>query len=204
PAIPADRLRDEDEGATASHCARLIHQRAAASTNNKSRAMSRGRHRHQILVAQREVETSVRASSFHHDLSDRMEAPVYDLRILFATLLFLPACLPAKAQEGNVEVGRGVICDSADQVRRFVALRSAGKAPDAALQTVNEDIKDAGSCGFSLVMFTSADPIAEMSVQGRPVSIVKITVHAFATGSAWTQVSPAVRYTAEPEKGRLT
>jgi hypothetical protein len=80
-------------------------------------------------------------------------------------------------------------------------LRSAGKEPDAALQTVNEEIKD--GCRFSLVMFTSADPIAEMSVQGRPVSIVKITVHAFGSGAAWMQVPAAIRYTAEPEKGRL-
>ena len=125
------------------------------------------------------------------------------LRILFATVMCLPACLPAKAQERKVEVGRGVICESADQVKRFVALRSAGKAPDAALQAVNEEVTDAGGCRFSLFMFTGADPIAEMSLQGRPVSIVKITVHAFASGSAWTQVPAAVRYTAEPEKGRL-
>src|SRR5215469_1418865 len=98
-----------------------------------------------------------------------MEAHVCHLRILFATVLCLPACLPAKAQERNVEVGRGVICESADQVKRFVVLRSAGKEPDAALHAVNEEIKD--GCRFSFVMFTGADPIAEMSVQGRPVSI---------------------------------
>jgi hypothetical protein len=126
------------------------------------------------------------------------------LRILFATVLCLPACLPAKAQEHDVEVGRGVICESADQVKRFVGLRSAGQAPDAALQTVNDEVKNSGGCRFSFVMFTSADPIAEMSVQGRPVSIVKLTVHAFGSGSAWTQVPAALRYTAEPVKGRLT
>jgi len=103
----------------------------------------------------------------------------------------------------RMEIGRGVMCDTFDQVKRFVALRSDGKERDVALLTVNGEARDTGACNFGLVQFSAAEPIAHMALNGRPVTIVKITVHAFGNGSAWKQVSETVQYTAIPEQGRM-
>ena len=102
-----------------------------------------------------------------------------------------------------MEIGRGVMCDTFDQVKRFVALRSDGKERDVALLTVNGEARDAGACNFSLVQFNAAEPIAHMALNGRPVTIVKIAVHAVGNGSAWKQVPETIQYTAVPEQGRM-
>jgi hypothetical protein len=95
------------------------------------------------------------------------------------------------------------MCDTLDQVKRFVALRSDGKERDLALLTVNGEAKDAGACNFGIVQFSVAEPLAEMAINGRPVAIVRITVHAFGNGSGWKQVPDTVQYTAMPEKERM-
>src|SRR5579863_2192031 len=107
------------------------------------------------------------------------------MHLLRISLFLLLSCLAAKAQEQGMEVGRGVMCDTLDQVKRFVALRSDGKAPDLALHTVNGEAGSADACNLGLVQFTAAEPLAKMAVNGRQITIVRITVHAFGNGAAW-------------------
>lgn len=118
-------------------------------------------------------------------------------------LLLILSCLPAVAQEQTMDVGRGVICDTPQQAERFATLRAGGKDALVALQVVNDELKGAGACNFSLVMFTGGAPIATLSVNRRPASVVEITVHAFGYGSAWKQVPAIVRYTVAVEKGLI-
>ena len=120
-------------------------------------------------------------------------------------LLLAFSCIPATAQEQahdqTMAVGSGVICDTRQQAERFATLRSDGRDSNVALQTINND--GSGACSFGLVMFTGGEPVAELAVSGRPVSIVEITVHAFNYGSAWKEVPGVVRYTVVMEKGRV-
>jgi hypothetical protein len=125
------------------------------------------------------------------------------MRVLRISLPLLLSCFAAQAQEQKMEIGRGVMCDTFDQVKRFVALRSDGKERDVALLTVNGEARDAGACNFGLVQFSAAEPVAHVALNGRPVLIVKITVHAFGNGSAWKQVPETVQFTAVPEQGRM-
>jgi hypothetical protein len=125
------------------------------------------------------------------------------MRVLQISLLLMLSCGAAQAQEQKMEIGRGVMCDTFDQVKRFVALRSDGKERDIALLTVNGEARDAGACNFGLVQFSEAEPLARMALNGRPVTIVRIVVHAFGNGSAWKQVPETVQYTAVPDQGRM-
>jgi hypothetical protein len=125
------------------------------------------------------------------------------MRVLRISLLLLLSCFAARAQEPRMEVGRGVMCDTFDQVKRFVALRSNGKESNVALLTVNGEAGEARACNFGLVQFSAAEPLANMAINGRPVTIVRITVHAFSNGSAWKQIPETVQYTAVPEQGRM-
>lgn len=125
------------------------------------------------------------------------------MRVLRISLFLLLSCFAAKAEEQDMQVGRGVMCDTLDQVKRFVALRSDGKAPELALLAVNSEARNADACNLGIVQFTAAEPIATVAAMGREVTIVRITVHAFGNGTAWKQVPETVQYTAVPEQGRM-
>jgi len=105
-----------------------------------------------------------------------------------------------------MEMGRGVICGTLDQVKRFIALRSDGKEQDSALLAVNGESSQAGhagACNLGLVMFDNPEPIGEMVLNGTPVTIVKIKVHAIGNGYGWKEVPDIERFTAVPQKGRI-
>ena len=104
-----------------------------------------------------------------------------EMRVLLgALLLSLLPCFPAAADE----IGRGVICDTAEQVEHFVHLRDGGAEPQLALQQVNNEARDTEArnttaCSYAMVMFTRDKPVLEMTLKGRRISILQITVLAF-------------------------
>ena len=128
-----------------------------------------------------------------------MEAEMRSM--LTVPLLLTLFCHPSTAQE-QTDVGRGVICDTAKAVQQFVTLRADGKEVVAALQAINEEQR-ATTCTVAFVMFSGGKPIAELAVNGKPLTILEITVHAFGDGRAWKQVPQIVQYTAVAEKGVL-
>src|SRR5258708_37430680 len=125
------------------------------------------------------------------------------MRLVQVSLLLMLTGLPATAQEPAMDVGGGVICNTAQQVERFVALESDGKETGGALKTVNDEVRDPSACSVSFVMFSGESPIVKLAVKGKPVSILEITVYAFGDGSAWKQVPAIVQYTVVAEKGMM-
>ncbi len=125
------------------------------------------------------------------------------------TAVLMLSCLPASAQEAasptateKLEIGQGVICETAQQVERYVALRGNGAETNIALQTVNEGSR-VPVCSVALVMFSAGARVAGLSVQGRLLSILQINVHAFSKGPAWFQIPATMRYTVTAEKGQI-
>jgi hypothetical protein len=95
-----------------------------------------------------------------------------------------------------------VVCDSPQQLVRFVALRDNGKEAPAALQTVNDEARNASACSMVMVMFTGRKPLGELTIHGKIVAVVEINVQAFGDGTVWKRV-PAVRqYTLVPQNGQ--
>ena len=128
-------------------------------------------------------------------------------RFLHVPMLLTLLCLPSNAQEQpanvpqqEIDVGRGVLCDTAKQMERFVALRDNGKEAEIALQTVNNESR-IPACNVAFLMFTGGKPIAEMAVHGKVVSLIEITVVAISNGSAWKKVPATTQYTAVVEGG---
>lgn len=117
--------------------------------------------------------------------------------ILGAPLLFLLSCLPAKAED----IGRGVLCDTPEEVQHFVALRNEGVEPQAALHAVNDEAHSTTACSYAMVMFSRDKPIAELTIRGRRISILELTVMAFGDGKAWKMMPDTVQYTAIIYKG---
>jgi hypothetical protein len=119
------------------------------------------------------------------------------------------SCFPAKAQEDllpkardKIEIGQGVVCDTPQQVERYVALRGNGAETNIALQTVNGEAH-VPACSVALVMFSAGARVAGSTVQGRLLSIIQINVLAFGNGQVWMKIPATVRYTVTAEKGQI-
>jgi hypothetical protein len=128
-------------------------------------------------------------------------------------VIIVLSCLPSLAQQqtspataeerqGRQEIGQGVICDTLEEVKRYVALRGNGTETDGALQAVNEEAH-AAACGVALVMFSPGARIADLAVQGKLLSIIQINVHAFGKGPVWMRIPATIRYTVTAEKGQV-
>jgi hypothetical protein len=131
------------------------------------------------------------------------------MQYLQVSIIALLSCLPAKAEDGltpkaqeNLEIGRGIICDTRQQVEHYVALRGNGAQTNAALQSVNEEAQ-MPVCSVALVMFSDGERVAGLTVQGRLLSIMQINVHAFSKGPVWLKIPATVRYTVTAEKGQV-
>jgi hypothetical protein len=133
------------------------------------------------------------------------------MRCSFGVPVFLAlSCLPLHAQEQApsprlwLEIGQGIVCDTPEQIERFVALRGDGRDVAVALRTVNNESHNS-ACDFALIAFTDSKPIVARVIQGRLAAIVQIMVHAVGYGGATWRTMPAhARYTVEVEEGQIT
>jgi hypothetical protein len=124
-------------------------------------------------------------------------------------IVVMLSCLPATAQEENaskaqekLKIGQGVVCDTPQQVERYVALRGDGAETTIALQTVNDEAH-VSACSVALVLFSAGERVGGLTAQGRLLSIIQIRVHAFGNGPVWTRIPATIRYTVTAEKGRI-
>jgi hypothetical protein len=102
-----------------------------------------------------------------------------------------------------LEFGQGIICDTPEQVERFVGLREDGMDVTVALQTIDTESHYATACDVALVAFTDSKPIAERVIQGKLASVVQIMVHAVGNGATWRTIPAHAQYTVEIEEGQV-
>ena len=128
----------------------------------------------------------------------------------FGVSIFLVlSCLPLHAQEQAdsprrwLEVGQGLVCDTPEQVERFVALREDGLDVSDALHTINTETHNSTACDVALVAFTDSKPIAARVIQGKLASVVQIIVHAVGDGGTWRTIPAQARYTVKVEEGQI-
>jgi hypothetical protein len=132
------------------------------------------------------------------------------MRCSLGVAIFLAlSCLPLHAQEQAnsprlwLEIGQGIVCDTLQQIQRFVGLRGDGMGVSVALQTVNNESRGSTGCDIALVAFTDRKPIAARVIQGRFATIVQIMVHAIGNGETWRTMAAHARYTVEVEEGQI-
>jgi hypothetical protein len=127
------------------------------------------------------------------------------MRYLLPILAALPlACAPALAQQVDKAapaVGHGLICDSPQQLHRFVDIRNQGRNADDAVRTVNEEAKNPIACGTVMAAFAAGKPIDKMKMLGEAVELVEITIVAISDGAGWTRVPPTTQYMIRSEPG---
>ncbi len=127
------------------------------------------------------------------------------MRYLLPMVVAVPlVCAPALAQQHDdamPSVGQGLICDSPQQLHRFVDIRNQGRDADEAVRTVNEEAKNPIACGSVMAAFAAGKSIDRMKMLGEAVELVEITIVAISDGTGWTKVPPTTQYMIRSEPG---
>ena len=114
--------------------------------------------------------------------------PVPRRSLLVLAMLSLLA-VPAQAQAPEVEVGTSLICDTQEQVQRFVALYDGDV--ESALNGVNAAEHDPTACGVSTMAYVRGPQLATARNKDAAFEIVQILVLGVVTDSGVKSVTPA-------------
>ena len=112
--------------------------------------------------------------------------------ILLPLLLFV--AVPAQAQE--VEVGTNLICDTQEQVERFVSLYD-GDA-QATISAVNAAEHNPTACGMATAAFVRGSQLATARNKDTTFNIVQLLVVAVVTEAGLESVTPAAFFSLVP------
>jgi hypothetical protein len=123
------------------------------------------------------------------------------MRIIWAAVAAILVCGTARAEgppqspvNGDAAVGVGVICNTPEEAKQFVDLRSHGAAPDQAVQAVNNNAMDERACGVAAIAYIHDGTVGTSTLDDNLVQIVRVTVVAGFNGSVWQRVSGMVQY----------
>lgn len=92
-------------------------------------------------------------------------------------------------QNQNLQIGTGVICDTRDEVQRFVSLMDQKDAGEA-LQTVNREKENPLACGMATVAFSSGKDHGDVRNGKGAFKILEIEIVAGATEAGWQKIEP--------------
>ena len=105
------------------------------------------------------------------------------MRIFWAAAAAILVCGAARAEgpipspvNRDAAVGVGVICNTSEEARQFVDLRSNGAAPDQAVQAVNANAMDERACGVAAIAYVHDGTVDTMKLENQFVQIVRINV----------------------------
>jgi hypothetical protein len=122
--------------------------------------------------------------------------------VMWSLLLCFPLGANAieKPADVPVEVGIGLICNSEQQVQRYLSLHVKNEEPETAIQTVNVEAKDPNACAMAAIAFVRGDEGPTVPAPGGQMKVMRILIVAAQTPAGWTRVSGLVQYTAIFEK----
>jgi hypothetical protein len=100
--------------------------------------------------------------------------------------------LGVSAQAEEVQVGRGVFCDTRDQAQRFVALFDGDAA--TALRTVNAEEHNATACGVATVAYLRSRNAGTIRSKTNAFEIVQVVIVGVNTPAGIRMMQPAVSF----------
>jgi hypothetical protein len=118
------------------------------------------------------------------------------MRIFWAAAAAILVCGAARAEGPmpspvNGDAAVGVICNTSEEARQFVDLRSHGVAPDQCKPSTPTPWTSVSPAAIAYVHDGTVDT---MKLENQLVQIVRINVVAGFNGSAWQRVSGTVQY----------
>jgi len=91
-------------------------------------------------------------------------------------------------------VGIGIICNTGEQAEHYVSLRADGAQLLPAVNAVNDRAHEPRACGMAAIAFRRDKTIDTQRLNGKLVSIVRISVMAGYDGQRWARVPAMVQY----------
>lgn len=120
--------------------------------------------------------------------------------VMWGLLFCFPVAANAQQQDKSLEVGMGLICNSAAQVERYLSLHVANTSPDAAVRLVNDEAHDPNACALAAIAFTRGEQGKSVPAPGGVMKVTQVTIVAAQTPAGWMRIAPLVQYTAIFEK----
>ena len=111
-----------------------------------------------------------------------------------ASLAFLSLPIADLPAAHDVQVGTALVCDTQEQVERFVAVYAGDAA--TAVRTVNAEEHDPSACGMASVAYVASPPLATARSKVATFQIVKILVLGVTTKDGVRPVKPAPFFSA--------
>jgi hypothetical protein len=109
--------------------------------------------------------------------------------VKIALALFI--VFPVHAQE--LFTGSGVICDTREQVERYVAVYD-GNA-DTAIELVNAEADSKSACGEAQVVYEAVKEVGHIRMEHDLGKIVELTVVGIGRNGIWDAVEPHSQFT---------
>ena len=102
---------------------------------------------------------------------------------------------------GKVQVGQGVVCDTAKEVERVASL--IGRAGDAndAVKVVNEETGNPIACAAIQAAFVRGAKLHQIHTAKGSLQVVEITILAVPLNGEWHTVTPVRQFAAFALKG---
>jgi hypothetical protein len=106
-------------------------------------------------------------------------------------LLILPSILLMElpAQAADVQVGTALVCDTEQQVERFIAFYD-GDA-EAAVEAVNAEVRNPTACALAEIVYVPGPPLATTRKRVATFQIVQVLVIGIVTPNGVRGVEPA-------------
>ena len=111
-----------------------------------------------------------------------------------ASLAFLSLPIADLPAAHDVQFGTALVCDTQEQVERFVAVYAGDAA--RAVSTVNAEEHDPSACGMASVAYVVSPPLATARSKDATFQIVKILVLGVTTEDGVQPVKPAPFFSA--------
>lgn len=116
--------------------------------------------------------------------------------ILVAFVLFGVQNAALAEAADKLSFGYGIICNTSEQIERYLTLYRGETSAEEAAQAVNTETKSPGGCGMASIAFISGDYLGSVNVSGGVMRMVRIVVLAMKTENGWSTISPTPQYTA--------
>lgn len=113
-------------------------------------------------------------------------------------LLAVMLAYPALAQE--IKQGHGLVCDTKEQIERYVALYKKGDDGNEVVKSVNLEVGKEAACGIIPVAYVEDEAVGQVRGEAGAAKIVRVYVVAFYTPLGWQRVPPLEQYVAIPVK----